>query len=58
MKVSHGDVVLHLRYDKIFNHQLIANLLLSLNVHKFWKLVNIWPSYRQEFSVPFFWLTG
>ena len=36
---------------------LLVNLLLSLTVREFWKSVNIWRSYRQDYSVLFFWLT-
>ena len=33
---------------------LVTNFLLSLTVKKFWKSVNIWWSYGQEFGVLFF----
>ena len=33
---------------------LVANLPVSLQVKEFWKSVNIWGSYGQEFGVLFF----
>jgi len=36
---------------------LLKNFLLSLTAKEFWKSVNIWWSYGQEFAVLFFWLT-
>jgi len=52
MRVSQGNVAQGneatcLRCGEIFNHQLIANLLLSEGETK-WKSVNIWRSFRQE----------
>jgi len=38
----------------ILKHELVANLLPSLTVEKFWKSFNIWWSYGQLFSVFFF----
>jgi len=35
-------------------HELVANLPVSLPVKEFWKSVNIWGSYGQEFDVLFF----
>ena len=35
----------------------VANLPVSLPVKEFWKSVNIWGSYGQEFGVLFFWDT-
>jgi len=35
-------------------YDFVANLPLSLPVKEFWKSVNIWGSYEQEFSVLFF----
>jgi len=35
----------------------VANLPVSLPVKEFWKSVNIWVSYGQEFGVLFFWDT-
>jgi len=40
-----------------FNDSFIANSLLSVPVKGFWKSVNIWQRYRQEYSVTFFGLT-
>ena len=37
-------------------YNFVANLPSPL-VKEFWKLVNIWGSYRQEFGVLFFWDT-
>ena len=34
-----------------------ANLPLSLPAKEFWKSINIWESYEQEFNVLFFCLT-
>ena len=45
-------VVGYLKYD------LVTNLPLSLPVKEFRKLVNIWGSYGQEFSVLFFLTHG
>ena len=42
---------------EIFKHELVENLTVSLQVKEFWKLVNIWGSYGQEFGVLFFWDT-
>jgi len=46
--VSQGNVMICVRCDTVTNHQLIANLVLSLTVKKFWTSVNIWRSYQQE----------
>jgi len=41
----------------IFKYNFATNFLLSLTVKEFWKSVNIWWNYGQEFGVLFFWLT-
>jgi len=48
-----GSVATCFRYGGIFKNNFIANLLLSLTVEEFWKSVNIWRSYMQEYS---FWV--
>jgi len=51
--ISQGSVATRLRCSGIFKCQFVANLPLSLPVKEFWKSVNIWWSYGQEFSVFF-----
>jgi len=34
----------------IFNNDFTANLLLMMFGKEFWKLVNIWQSYRQKYG--------
>jgi len=46
---------LHNAYPK---HGFVANLPPSLSAKEFWKSVNIWGSYGQEFSVLFFLIHG
>jgi len=46
--------VTYLRCGGTFKHYFVANLPLSLPVKEFWKSVNVWGSYGQEFSVLFF----
>jgi len=52
--ISQGSVATYLRCGGIFKYEFVANLPLSLLVKGFWKSVNIWGSYGQEFSVLFF----
>ena len=52
--VSQSSVATHLRWGGIFSDRFIANFLPSLTVNEFWKSVNIWRSYAQEYSVSFF----
>jgi len=52
--MSQGSVATYVRCRGIFKYQFVANLPLSLPVQEFWKSVNIWESYGQEFSVLFF----
>ena len=52
--ISLGSAVTYLRCGGIFKYKFVANLSLSLSVKEFWKSVNIWGSYGQEFSVLFF----
>ena len=55
--ISQGSVATRLGCGGVFIYYLVTNFLLSLTVKKFWKSVNIWWSYGQEFGVLFFWLT-
>ena len=55
--ISQGSVATYLRCGGIFKYEFVANLPVSLPVKEFWKSVNIWASYGQEFSVLFFWDT-
>ena len=57
INVSHGNVATRLSCGGMFHNDFIANLPLSLSVKEFWKLVNIWRSYRQKYSGMFLWLT-
>ena len=52
--ILQGSVATRLRCGGIFKHELVANLLVNLPVKEFWKSVNIWGSYGQEFGVLFF----
>ena len=52
--ISQGSVATRLRCGGIFKYELVANLPVSLPVKEFWKSVNIWGSYGQEFGVLFF----
>ena len=52
--ISQGSVATYLRCGGIFKYKFGANLPVSLPVKEFGKLVNIWGSYGQEFSVLFF----
>ena len=52
--ISQGSVATRLRCGGIFKYDLVANLPMSLPVKEFWKSVNIWGSYGQEFGVLFF----
>jgi len=54
INVSHGNVATRLRCGGMYHNEFIANLPLSLSVKEFWKLVNIWRSYRQKYSGMFF----
>jgi len=48
--ISHGSVATRLG----FKYGFVINFLLSLTVKDFRKLVNIWRSYGQKYSVLFF----
>ena len=52
--ILRGSVATYLRCSGVFKYTFVANLQLSLSVKEFRKLVNIWGSYGQEFSVLFF----
>ena len=52
--ISQDSVATRFRCGGIFKCELVANLPMSLPVKEFWKSVNIWGSYGQEFCVLFF----
>ena len=52
--ISQGSVATRLRCGGIFKYGLVANLSMSQPVKEFWKSINIWGSYGQEFGVLFF----
>ena len=52
--ISLSSVATCLRWDGIFKYELVANLPVSLPVKEFWKSINTWGSYGQEFGVLFF----
>ena len=52
--ISQGSVATRLRRGGIFKYELVANLPARLPVKEFWKSVNIWGSYGQEFGVLFY----
>ena len=54
INISQGSVATRLKCGGIFKYELVANLPVSLQVKEFWKSVNIWGSYGQEFGVLFF----
>ena len=55
--ISQGSVATHLVFGGVFKYSFVTNFLLSLTLKEFWKSVNIWWSYGQEFGVLFFWDT-
>ena len=52
--ISQGSVATYLRCGGILKCEFVANLSLSLPVKEFWKSVNVWERYGQEFGVLFF----
>ena len=52
--LSQGSVATYLTCGGIFKHEFVANLQMSQPVKEFWKSINIWGSYGQEYSVLFF----
>ena len=52
--VSQSSVATRLGCGGVFVYDFVTNFLLSLTVKEFWKSVNIWWSYGQEFGVLFF----
>ena len=52
--ISQGSVTTYLRCGGILKHDFVANLPLSLSAKFFWKSVNIWGSYVQEFLMSCF----
>ena len=57
INVLHGNVATRLRCGGMFHNDFIANLPLNLSVKEVWKSVNIWRSYRQNYSGMFFYDT-
>ena len=51
--ISQGSIATRLECDGVFKYDFVTNFLLSLTVKEFWKSVNIWQSYGQEYSVFF-----
>ena len=49
--ISRGSIATCFWYGRTFKYDFVANLLLSLTVEEFFKSVNIWRSYLQEYSV-------
>ena len=47
--ISQGSLETRVRWGGILNHQLIANLLLSVSVKECWKVINICCSYEKKF---------
>ena len=45
-----GSVATYFKCGGIFKYEFVENLPLSLPAKEFWKSVNIWESYGQEFS--------
>ena len=52
--ISQGSVATHLVLGGVFKYSFVTNFLLNLSLKEFWKSVNIWWSYGQEFGVLFF----
>ena len=52
--IFHKVVATYLRCGEILKLDFVAYLPLSPSAKEFWKSVNIWDSYEQEFSVWFF----
>jgi len=52
--ISQGSVATYVRCGGIFQYDFVANLPLSLSRKEFGKLLKIWGSYGQEFSVLFY----
>jgi len=57
-KVSKGSVATRLRRGGVINDQFVTQSLLSLLVKEFWKSINIWRDYWQEYSVCLFLTHG
>jgi len=54
LTISEGIVATHLKRGGIFSDGTIKNFFLILRVKKFWKVVNIWWSYKAYKNVPIF----
>ena len=52
--ISQGSLEMRLRCGRIFNNHFTANLMASLSVKEFRKLVQIWRTYHREFGIFFF----
>jgi len=51
---SQGSVATRLGCGGVFTYDFVTNFISSLVLKEFGKSVNIWRSYRQEYSVLFF----
>jgi len=47
--ISQGSVATYVRCDWMLKYEFVENLPLSLSVKEFWKSLNIWGSYGQDF---------
>ena len=56
--ISQGSVATCFGCGGVFKYDFVTNFLLSRKVKEFWKSVNIWWSYGQQFGVLFFWTHG
>ena len=54
MDISQRSVATYLRCDGLFKYHFVPDLTQCLPVKEFWKSVDIWGNYGQEFSVLFF----
>jgi len=55
--ISQGSVATQLRCGGMFSDHFATNFLQNAAVKKFWKSVNIWQRYVQNFVAYFFWAT-
>jgi len=55
--ISQGSVATQLTCGGMFNNHFTTNFSQNAAVKKFWKLVNIWRRYGQNFVAYFFWAT-
>jgi len=54
INISQGSVATLLKCGDVCNYHFIANFLPNVALKEFWKSVNIWRSYGQEFGVLLF----